>query len=767
MLSLDPVTRAEYDAAETPAARAAVVMAAITGTVTATVYDGSDVARGSGTMQTPWATIVGTKLVIGELQDFLVTNGGTPDANWYLAFESGTRWLRGPFGLTADAWADFKWSLPAFATGQRGRLGTVYAQPQGITAVDPQPYVAEWSIENESYPVMQWLTVPNISLSSGQSFFLEPYVVGGEPPYKDFHVSEGLLPDGVTLDGPSGEVRASQIGSSETVAGVVFGASDSEIVVDPEPPIGPIEKTFTFGWVVYGEVDVPVTPEGYPEQFLTLDSANGTMGSRWSLAAQLFWKNQPSGDWMDANGTQQGAVPYIESSTITATGPVNMEVAPLVQKWIDNGANRGFFLKAAGTEFSFGFGGRLADNVDARPTLAVVTTDGTFNPPPRATAYWVTTLSGTRDGRKQFYVQQGTYHSIVQFDMSGVTGTVLSAQLRLVCDKWSRNGRLQVFEADPPTYTLCDDIAANGLAAAYPEDSGIASHPSVMFTSDFTTFAGWSDVKNIVPWNVSEKLIDPQTGLPFVRAYTPEGELSVFGLNKFLMTPNGYGGEPLNVVEEAYVRWYQMIESDYISHVEVTKAPGFDCRMGYGLANGNWNNTVDGGNSGSPPTGLHYIDSSGRHRYSCGMMRGHIGRYMSEDPYRDLTFLRGYIYHLDQQVNYGDSPRWGTSMIERQKWYSYEQRIKMNSLTGPEDEFGNREAVADGIYEIWVGGVKRYSSTTMRYRRHPQIGVCAFDMSMYHGGSGRAPFDLHYRWAHVVVASEYIGPMKGGWNPNP
>jgi hypothetical protein len=271
MLSLDPTTRAEYDAAETPSARAAVVMAAITGTVTATVYDGSDVARGSGTMQTPWASIVGSRLVIGELADFMVTNGGTPDADWYLAFEAGSRWMRGSFGLSG---ADFNWSLATFATGQSGRLGTVEVQAQGFVPVEG-PYSAQWnlmtfaqaslspswSVADGSAQALDASGVPNpIQINQGGTFDFADYIVGGVPPYSVALGSGSSLPLGVTKTGPT----TLAAGSSAPVAlsgDIVFDVDDSAVAATL-PTFGVLSSVggsnlpFAFGHV-FKQGDVP------------------------------------------------------------------------------------------------------------------------------------------------------------------------------------------------------------------------------------------------------------------------------------------------------------------------------------------------------------------------------------------------------------------------------------------------------------------------------------------------------------------------------
>ena len=122
---LDGATLAEYLAAATTAARAEAVLDALSDPVTVRVYNGDGTIMGQGTMQTPWATTAAGVITLAEVTQFVVTQSGTPDpASWYLRFESGTRWVRGSFGL-ADSLAACTWSLPTWQAGQNGTIGTI------------------------------------------------------------------------------------------------------------------------------------------------------------------------------------------------------------------------------------------------------------------------------------------------------------------------------------------------------------------------------------------------------------------------------------------------------------------------------------------------------------------------------------------------------------------------------------------------------------------------------------------------------------------
>lgn len=131
---LDGATLTEYLAATGAANRAQAVLDGITDPVSVRVYDGNGTLKGSGTMATPWATRSVGIITVAEVTAFLVSASGTPDANWFLRFESGTRWVRSPFGL-AGSGAACTWSLPTWTAGQYGTIGTVtMGVPAGGTA---------------------------------------------------------------------------------------------------------------------------------------------------------------------------------------------------------------------------------------------------------------------------------------------------------------------------------------------------------------------------------------------------------------------------------------------------------------------------------------------------------------------------------------------------------------------------------------------------------------------------------------------------------
>src|SRR5690606_24768074 len=143
----------------------------------------------------------------------------------------------------------------------------------------------------------------------------------------------------------------------------------------------------------------------------------------------LRWKTLATGDWKEANGGEQGPAAF---TTINLTrdvqSPESFDVSAIVAGPLRAGGNGGIFLRATGSNYSSDrHAGRAHATVAPRPKLVVVTTDGTFEVGARGNPSWVTT-SGTRafDRSEEFRVKQGQINAIVQFDYTGITGTVIS-----------------------------------------------------------------------------------------------------------------------------------------------------------------------------------------------------------------------------------------------------------------------------------------------------------------------------------------------------
>ena len=220
--SMDSTTLAAYDAATTNAGRAQAIVAALAGTVSIEIFDGSNLMRASGTMQAPWASSSGLSITIGEVSNagIVVNSGGTPDPNWYIQFRSGTRYVRAPFGVMGSS-AAYRWSLPQFTTNMRGTIGTatMLATAATVTPTNRAPV---------------WGTVPTITIQRGSSVSLPGMGLVSDPDGDTLTYSidstspmttAALAALGLTLSS-AGVLTASAGATVGTTSGVIVRADD-------------------------------------------------------------------------------------------------------------------------------------------------------------------------------------------------------------------------------------------------------------------------------------------------------------------------------------------------------------------------------------------------------------------------------------------------------------------------------------------------------------------------------------------------------------
>ena len=400
------------------------------------------------------------------------------------------------------------------------------------------------------------------------------------------------------------------------------------------------------------------------------------------------------------------------------------------------------------------------DDASARPRLTIVTDKGTYTPPCIANAHWSPTSGSGRNSQKQFQVQKDIWFAIVQFDLRGITGAVRSATLRLTCKTMRDAGGVELYEASPPGFRLGGgtEKPRQGIAASYPGDRNIESDPRVLFSADFSdlTAAKW----NARGARSEEQVYDAQTKSTYLRAAIPAGQLWGCGYERNVVSGNDQG-LTTGVVDELYGRYYVFLEDTWGSTLEINKMPGLDARLGYwSKASNHW--TPVTGNGGERASGLKkWNNSAQRWEYEGSSIRGHGGTKAGDgNPYDDLFWVGSYVYHLDQEYDFGDHVKWNGTAIAKGRWYCIEHHLKMNSITGPYDATGNGEAVRDGVHRAWVDGVLVYERSNFRWRRHPEMGLQGFWLNWYHGGRRESPTKMDFRMNSVVIARDYIGPRK-------
>ena len=501
----------------------------------------------------------------------------------------------------------------------------------------------------------------------------------------------------------------------------------------------------------------------------TRDFWHKRLGFRWAR----IYSTGPlvgRGNWLDSSQTPEGSNPY--SSTGTATS-VNQElsatVTTLVQRWLSNGANKGFYLnaRASASAWPLDLFGRAATNVADRPKLVVVTSTGTFNLVAAANATW-NSSSFTGAGRAAgFRLVAGSQPAILRFDLSSVIGTVSSATLSFkisAFDTGHTGHIIDIFECDPPFIIVPENVPspALGLANGFANFNAMknSGHAALVAADDFELGGPFDG--GFTP--SAPRTLNPATGTTYARGEITAGALG--SANSRLEGSQGTGlrGTPNVVREELFGQYHMYLENDFGTTADTAiKIPAMGVQFGYWnpAGGGYWQQTT--GNGGSRGTGLK-VDPGGSANFQ---YEGHSVRFLTgvsptaqdDDPYNGWFGIGIYDYNLDQVGPFPAGASFPMIAIRKEQWYCIDIRVKQNTMSGSQDALGNyATANADGIYQVWINGYPAYSRTNYRWRRHAEFGVQGVWIDVYHGGTDLAPTTMHYRLDRVALATSYIGP---------
>ncbi|MDZ5456132.1 hypothetical protein [Azohydromonas lata] len=516
------------------------------------------------------------------------------------------------------------------------------------------------------------------------------------------------------------------------------------------------------------------TPQA-PPQFLLWDAGSGPSRDFWSRHLALPWKHRNTGDWLDAQGLPQGDVPWASFPVSGQPRVYEVDITALVRHWVDSGENRGAFLRGSGTTGSAYaiWSGRESE---VPPQLLVTTDQGSFNCAGMLCGFDPSTYRSP--DTRQSATHKPSAPVMVQFDLSAVQGSVQSALMRLNCLQANYVFTVKVFEVDAPRFNLGTDGQAPRMGLAAQGEAALKSHPSVLRCGDFGNLARGAVFDEVLTdsRNPCQQLPDPDApGTTMLRGqFVPQTHASFHAVTQLL---RGDAADPLRpalpaTYDELYCRLYFMLEDDWNSTADVHKiALGWDLRMGWwnDYAGGYWYSiTGNGGRRGSGKKHFWPAGSSGgvqladRWGYDGHSVRLCAGIDPGDgNPYSRLRPLQDYVYSLDQPSDYGVIERLGSAAIAKGRWHCVEQRIKINSVTGPYDELGNGESVPDGELDTWLDGVLVSERRGLRWRCHPEMALRGPWINWYFGGRALPDMTMHYRMNHFVLATEYIGPRVG------
>jgi Fibronectin type III domain len=278
----------------------------------------------------------------------------------------------------------------------------------------------------------------------------------------------------------------------------------------------------------------------------------------------------------------------------------------------------------------------------------------------------------------------------------------------------------------------------SGIAAAYPGDVNIRSHPAVIFADDFESYSSVSQLTN----NWSQLYHSQHTRIATEPANVFSGTRSLeFRVPRQSGEVSNEAVKNLSPAEDTiYIRVYTKFEDGYSAFG--SSHNGLSIRAQYCCAG---------------------VPANGTNKFQVGLENSHAD---SSEPNPGYTKL--YIYHPEQRSQWGDfwypdgtvlpnssSPgNFGPDFIPRpnftpalNRWYSYELMVKANTP-------GQR----DGRVAVWIDGNLVADHPNVRLRDVSSLKIDKAVLSL-HIGSNTIRQNLKW-YDNVVIARSYIGPMS-------
>jgi hypothetical protein len=119
------------------------------------------------------------------------------------------------------------------------------------------------------------------------------------------------------------------------------------------------------------------------------------------------------------------------------------------------------------------------------------------------------------------------------------------------------------------------------------------------------------------------------------------------------------------------------------------------------------------------------------------------------------TRIGFYVYHLDQDTQYGDPWDWdrNVAVLPNGEWYCLEGHISLNT-----------PGSADGVLEGWVDGTEAFARDDVRFRRSTEswLDIKSFWFDIYYGGGQPSPVDNVVTFDSLALGSNRIGCDDSG-----
>lgn len=463
------------------------------------------------------------------------------------------------------------------------------------------------------------------------------------------------------------------------------------------------------------------------------DGPEGMTCHYFAKAGLVQWERN-GGDWIDADGKTYGENAYAAQRVALSPGaqPVSWDLSTLVGKWASGELPAGAVLLRAMPNTGGGtvnFSSREQASADVRPALVVEWDDGQeARLEPMADSYFACpTHRGT--GSALVFQVSSDMNAVLAFPFENRPGrSIRKATLTLTSDKqYAQPPQIGVFHARLPGTDKTEK--QQGLAASYLADRGIEKNPALIVAYRFEANGefplptdkaeGQAELVSSDPAN----RFSPLDGRA-LKVTIPQGGNQ--GLNRHLKFQDRPGGEP----EEAYLRYYLRLGESWNPSRDGGKLPGLA-----GIYDrGGWGARKSDGKNGWSTRGGFFVQPK------------------PSSPYAKYRGIGSYVYHARMRDQYGEVWGWGlgpTGLLEKNRWYCVEQRVKLNT-----------PGQADGVLQAWVDGKLVFSREDIIFRSVPELRIESAWLNVYHGGTTAAPQDLTLYIDNLVVARRYIGPAR-------
>lgn len=493
--------------------------------------------------------------------------------------------------------------------------------------------------------------------------------------------------------------------------------SDGPIIEDPpDPPVGGIARV---QW-------------------------NDTEGPTWDYASPVMlvpWQNK-GGDWDDNDGT-----PYATKSLTGGVQWITFDVPDLVTRLLED--NTAFFIHGTGNGAAPKFATlQTQAQIPGTPgywhpaELHISTTTGSFDLVCVADT-WLTPTSNAG--------QHGSYYfsppALVKFDLSSVTGDVVSATLSLFCMQWYGVWNLVVDYADFPEL-LTDpavqhpELVEQGIAATVDVDTDLADHPDVLV---YCSLGSQQEIDSCFQWGggfVDSFVSWPEYGMNALRTVADTTHnTSINWRTLFLDVPgNRNPSQPwMTAVRECYehlfIRYLLRMEDDVPGGVnQGRKLPAASGRLS-AYVYGGW------GDDFIP------ADSEWGIALDAQLPSFANGGAMGVTP---------YVYDMNNRMS---SPLRGQVIptgvaFKTSHTYCVELEFKMNTADG----MGGWNE--DGVLAVWLDGVEVFRDTNRFWRDTEVAQILCGECLIMHGGNNKPHATIHDQIGGWCIATSYIGPPK-------